>query len=192
VKEMAEYWCSTYNWRKHEAWLNQFPQFTTTIDGTNVHFMHVRSPEPNALPLILTHGWPGSIVEFLGVIEPLSDPRARGGDPADAFHVVVPSLPGYGFSGPTRDTGWDAARMAKAWDRLMKRLAYEGYGAHGGDAGALVTRELGILKPEGLIGVHVLQIFAFYSGDPAEMQGLSDYDGKRCRSSRALRTGRAT
>jgi pimeloyl-ACP methyl ester carboxylesterase len=176
VKEMAEYWRSTYDWRKHEARLNQFPQFTTTIDGTNVHFMHVHSPEPNALPLILTHGWPGSIVEFLDVIEPLSNPRAHGGDPADAFHVVVPSIPGYGFSGPTRDTGWDAARMAKAWDQLMKRLGYEGYGAHGGDAGALITRELGILKPEGLMGVHVLQIFAFPSGDPAEMQGLSDYD----------------
>jgi epoxide hydrolase len=176
VKEMAEYWRSTYDWRKHEARLNQFPQFTTTIDGTNVHFMHVHSPEPNALPLILTHGWPGSIAEFLDVIEPLSNPRAHGGDPADAFHVVVPSIPGYGFSGPTRDTGWDAARMAKAWDQLMKRLGYEGYGAHGGDAGALITRELGILKPEGLMGVHVLQIFAFPSGDPAEMQGLSDYD----------------
>jgi epoxide hydrolase len=173
---MAEYWRSTYDWRKHEARLNQFPQFTTTIDGTNVHFMHVHSPEPNALPLILTHGWPGSIAEFLDVIEPLSNPRAHGGDPADAFHVVVPSIPGYGFSGPTRDTGWDAARMAKAWDQLMKRLGYEGYGAHGGDAGALITRELGILKPEGLMGVHVLQIFAFSSGDPAEMQGLSDYD----------------
>jgi epoxide hydrolase len=176
VKEMAEYWRSTYDWRKHEARLNQFPQFTTTIDGTNVHFMHVHSPEPNALPLILTHGWPSSIVEFLDIIEPLSNPRAHGGDPADAFHVVVPSIPGYGFSGPTRDTGWDAARMAKAWDQLMKRLGYEGYGAHGGDAGALITRELGILKPEGLMGVHVLQIFAFPSGDPAEMQGLSDYD----------------
>jgi epoxide hydrolase len=176
VKEMAEYWRSTYDWRKHEARLNQFPQFTTTIDGANVHFMHVHSPEPNALPLILTHGWPGSIAEFLDVIEPLSNPRAHGGDPADAFHVVVPSIPGYGFSGPTRDTGWDAARMAKAWDQLMKRLGYEGYGAHGGDAGALITRELGILKPEGLMGVHVLQIFAFPSGDPAEMQGLSDYD----------------
>jgi pimeloyl-ACP methyl ester carboxylesterase len=176
VKEMAEYWRSTYDWRKHEARLNQFPQFTTTIGGTNMHFMHVHSPEPNALPLILTHGWPGSIVEFLDVIEPLSNPRAHGGDPADAFHVVVPSIPGYGFSGPTRDTGWDAARMAKAWDQLMKRLGYEGYGAHGGDAGALITRELGILKPEGLMGVHVLQIFAFPSGDPAEMQGLSDYD----------------
>jgi epoxide hydrolase len=116
VKEMAEYWRSTYDWRKHEARLNQFPQFTTTIDGTNVHFMHVHSPEPNALPLILTHGWPGSIAEFIDVIEPLSNPRTHGGDPADAFHVVVPSIPGYGFSGPTRDTGWDAARMAKAWE----------------------------------------------------------------------------
>ena len=138
--------------------------------------MHVKSPEPDALPLILTHGWPGSVAEFLDVIEPLADPRAHGGDPADAFHVVVPSVPGYGFSGPTRETGWDDARTAKAWDQLMKRLGYERYGAHGGDVGATVSRELGILKPDGLVGVHVLQIFAFPSGDPAEMQDLSEYD----------------
>jgi pimeloyl-ACP methyl ester carboxylesterase len=176
VKEMAGYWRTSYDWREHEARLNEFPQFTTTIDGTNVHFLHVISPEPNALPLILTHGWPGSIAEFLDVISPLADPRSHGGDQADAFHVVVPSIPGYGFSGPTQETGWDDARTAKAWDELMKRLGYERYGAHGGDAGALVSRELGILKPGGLVGVHVLQIFAFPSGDPAEMEHLSNYD----------------
>jgi pimeloyl-ACP methyl ester carboxylesterase len=176
MREMAEYWRTGYDWRAHEARLNALPQFTTTIDGANVHFIHVRSPEPDALALVLTHGWPGSVAEFLDVIGPLTDPRAHGGDPSDAFDVVVPSLPGYGFSGPTNQTGWDAARTAKAWDVLMKRLGYRRYGAHGGDVGALVCRELGILKPSGLLGVHVLQIFAFPSGDPAEMENLSEYD----------------
>ena len=176
VKDMTEYWRTSFDWRKQEAVLNEFPQFTTTIDGTNVHFLHVRSPEPNATPLILTHGWPGSVAEFLDVIGPLSDPRSHGGDAADAFDLVIPSIPGYGFSGPTNDTGWDSARIAKAWDTLMQRLGYERYGAHGGDAGALITRELGILKPEGLVGVHVLQIFAFPSGDPDEMARMDEFE----------------
>ena len=176
VNEMTEYWRTSFDWRKQEAVLNEFPQFTTTIDGTNVHFLHVRSPEPNAMPLILTHGWPGSVAEFLDVIGPLTDPVSHGGDAAEAFDLVIPSIPGYGFSGPTNDTGWDSARVAKAWDTLMKRLGYERYGAHGGDAGALITRELGILKPEGLVGVHVLQIFAFPSGDPEEMAKMDDYE----------------
>jgi epoxide hydrolase len=176
VKDMTEHWRSSFDWRKQEAVLNEFPQFTTMIDFTNVHFLHVRSPEPNALPLILTHGWPGSVAEFLDVIGPLSDPRSHGGDAADAFDLVIPSIPGYGFSGPTNDTGWDSARIAKAWDALMKRLGYERYGAHGGDAGALITRELGILKPDGLVGVHVLQIFAFPSGDPEEMARMDEFE----------------
>jgi epoxide hydrolase len=176
VNEMTEFWRTSFDWRKQEAVLNEFPQFTTTIDGTNVHFLHVRSPEPNAMPLILTHGWPGSVAEFLDVIGPLTDPVSHGGDAAEAFDLVIPSIPGYGFSGPTNDTGWDSARVAKAWDTLMKRLGYERYGAHGGDAGALITRELGILKPEGLVGVHVLQIFAFPSGDPEEMARMDDYE----------------
>ncbi len=176
VKEMTEHWRTSFDWRKQEAVLNEFPQFTTTIDGTDVHFLHVRSPEPNAMPLILTHGWPGSVAEFLDVIGPLTDPVSHGGDAADAFDLVIPSIPGYGFSGPTNDTGWDSARVAKAWDTLMKRLGYERYGAHGGDAGALVTRELGILKPEGLVGVHVLQIFAFPSGDPEEMARMDEFE----------------
>jgi epoxide hydrolase len=176
VNEMTELWRTSFDWRKQEAVLNEFPQFTTTIDGTNVHFLHVRSPEPDAMPLILTHGWPGSVAEFLDVIGPLTDPVSHGGDAADAFDLVIPSIPGYGFSGPTHDTGWDSARVAKAWDALMKRLGYERYGAHGGDAGALITRELGILKPEGLVGVHVLQIFAFPSGDPEEMARMDDYE----------------
>jgi len=176
VNEMTELWRSSFDWRKQEAVLNEFPQFTTMIDGTNVHFLHVRSPEPNAMPLILTHGWPGSVAEFLDVIGPLTDPVSHGGDAVEAFDLVIPSIPGYGFSGPTNDTGWDSARVAKAWDTLMKRLGYERYGAHGGDAGALITRELGILKPEGLVGVHVLQIFAFPTGDPEEMAKMDDYE----------------
>lgn len=176
VKEMAEHWRTSFDWRKQEALLNEFSQFTTTIDGTNVHFLHVRSPEPNAMPLILTHGWPGSFAEFLDVIGPLSDPGSHGGDSADAFDLVIPAIPGYGFSGPTRETGWDSARIAKAWDTLMRRLGYERYGAHGGDAGSLITRELGILKPEGLVGVHVLQIFAFPSGDPDEMARMDEFE----------------
>jgi pimeloyl-ACP methyl ester carboxylesterase len=176
VREMAEYWRTSYDWRKHEARLNEFPQFTTTIDGSNVHFLHVRSPESHAMPLILTHGWPGSVAEFLELIGPLADPRSHGGHAVDAFDVVVPSIPGYGFSGPTADTGWDSGRIAGAWDELMRRLGYDRYGAHGGDAGALITRELGILKPPGLAGVHVLQIFAFPSGDPDEMAGLTDFE----------------
>jgi pimeloyl-ACP methyl ester carboxylesterase len=176
VKEMTELWRTSFDWRKQEAVLNEFPQFTTTIDGTDVHFLHVRSPEPNAMPLILTHGWPGSVAEFLDVIGPLTDPVSHGGDAADAFDVVIPSIPGYGFSGPTNETGWDSARVAKAWGALMKRLGHERYGAHGGDAGALITRELGILKPDGLVGVHMLQIFAFPSGDPEEMARMDDFE----------------
>ncbi|MEV4089545.1 epoxide hydrolase, partial [Nonomuraea fuscirosea] len=132
ARELAEYWRTTYDWRAQEAALNAYPQFTTEIDRQTVHFMHVRSPEPDALPLIITHGWPGSIAEFMKVIGPLTDPRAHGGDPADAFHVVAPSLPGFGFSGPTRETGWNLRRVARAWAELMRRLGYDRYGAQGG------------------------------------------------------------
>lgn len=176
VERLAERWRTGYDWRAHEARLNEVPQYTTMIDGQNIHFLHVRSVEPGAVPLLLLHGWPGSVVEFLGMIGPLTDPRAHGGDPSRAFHVVVPSLPGYGFSGPTTEPGWDSARMAKAFASLMSRLGYQRWGAAGGDAGALVGRELGILAPDGLIGLHLLQIFAFPSGDPAEMGRMSDVD----------------
>ena len=176
VRRLAGYWRTGYDWRAHEARLNEIPQFTTTIDGQNIHFLHVRSAEPAALPLLLLHGWPGSVLEFLAMIGPLTDPRAHGGDPSRAFHVVVPSLPGYGFSGPTTEPGWDSARMARAFAALMARLGYDRWGAAGGDAGALVGRELGILAPAGLIGLHLLQIFAFPSGDPAELARLSDAD----------------
>jgi epoxide hydrolase len=173
VKELVQYWRDGYEWRAWEAKLNAYSQFTTTIDGQNFHFLHARSPEPDAIPLILTHGWPNTVVEYLELIGPLSDPRAHGGDPADAFDLVIPHLPGFGFSGPTTETGWDAQRTAKAWAELMKRLGYERYGAHGNDAGAIVAPLQGRLDPDHVIGVHVNQIFSFPSGDPAEFEGLT-------------------
>jgi epoxide hydrolase len=155
VRDLADYWRNAYDWRKHEATLNEIPQFVSEIDGTRVHFLHVRSPEPDAMPLLLTHGWPGSIVEFFDLISPLSDPRAHEGDPADAFHLVIPSVPGFGFSGPTRDKGWNVNRVARAWAELMRRLGYERYAAQGGDMGALITPALGRVAPESVIGIHV-------------------------------------
>jgi pimeloyl-ACP methyl ester carboxylesterase len=155
LRDLADYWRDSYDWRKHEAELNGIPQFTTDIDGQRVHFIHARSPRPDALPLILTHGWPGSVAEFVKVIGPLTDPAAHGGDPADAFHLVIPSLPGFGFSGPTGQTGWDSGRVAKAWTRLMSRLGYDRYGAQGGDLGALVAPELGRAATGQVVGVHV-------------------------------------
>jgi pimeloyl-ACP methyl ester carboxylesterase len=179
LQGLAHYWREDYDWRKHEAELNQYPQFTTTIDGQNVHFLHVRSPEPAALPLIITHGWPGSIVEFLDIIGPLTDPAAHGGDPADAFHVVAPSIPGFGFSGPTHETGWDTARIARTWAELMSRLGYEHYGAQGGDTGAMVSPQLGQIDPDHVVGVHVNSLVTFPSGQPGELDGLSEADQKR-------------
>jgi pimeloyl-ACP methyl ester carboxylesterase len=186
LKELAEYWRTRYDWRKHEATLNEFPQFITTIDGQNIHFLHVRSPEPDALPLIITHGWPGSIVEFLDVIGPLADPRAHGGDPADAFHLVIPSIPGYGFSGPTHDTGWTTSRVAKAWAELMSRLGYERYGAQGGDWGAFVSPELGRIDPDHVVGVHVnAATFGFIPFGPVDPDELATFtDAERSRLER--------
>jgi epoxide hydrolase len=181
VKKLVEYWSDGYDWRKWEAKLNQYPQFHTEIDGQNIHFLHVRSSEPDATPLILTHGWPNTVVEYLALIGPLTDPRAHGGDPADAFHVVIPSLPGFAFSGPTHEKGWNAYRTARAWAALMRRLGYKSYGAHGNDAGAIVAPEQGRLDPEHVIGVHVTQLFSFPSGDPAEFEGLSQEDMEKMR-----------
>jgi pimeloyl-ACP methyl ester carboxylesterase len=155
LRALAEHWRSGYDWRAAERELNAIPQFTTTIDGQNIHFLHVRSAEPDALPLVLTHGWPGSIVEFLDLIGPLTDPAAHGGDPADAFHVVIPALPGFGFSGPVQDGGWTTNRIARAWAELMRRLGYERFAAQGGDIGAGVSAELGRVAPDRVIGVHV-------------------------------------
>ncbi|MFI7153521.1 epoxide hydrolase family protein [Nonomuraea sp. NPDC050022] len=179
LRGLVQRWRDGYDWRAWEAKLNAYPQFTTTIDGQNVHFLHVRSPEPDATPLLLTHGWPTTIVEYLDVIGPLSDPRAHGGDPADAFHLVIPSVPGFGFSGPTTERGWNRYRIAKAWAELMRRLGYERYGAHGNDGGSLISPEVGRNDPEHVIGVHVTQVFSFPSGDPAELADLSEEDQKK-------------
>jgi microsomal epoxide hydrolase len=169
VRDLAEYWRTGYDWRAHERRLNGFPQFTTVIQDQRVHFLHVRSPEPDALPLIMTHGWPGSVVEFTELIGPLTDPRAHGGDPADAFHLVVPSIPGYGFSGPTHERGWDVHRVAVAWDELMTRLGYQRYGAQGGDWGSSISRELGITAPEHVAGVHLNMLIPQGEVDPADL-----------------------
>ncbi|MER5875215.1 MULTISPECIES: epoxide hydrolase [unclassified Streptomyces] len=155
LRELVRYWRHDYNWRAAEARLNTWPQFTTEIDGARLHFAHIRSPEADATPLIITHGWPGSIVEFTDIVGPLTDPRAHGGDPADAFHLVLPSIPGFGLSGPTRDTGWEFTRVAAAFATLMERLGYRRYGAQGGDWGGAVSRELGRAHPDRLIGVHL-------------------------------------
>ncbi|MGW2156732.1 epoxide hydrolase family protein [Nonomuraea sp. NPDC001699] len=173
ARKLAEHWRTTYDWRAAEERLNAFDQFTTHIDGQNVHFLHVRSPEPGALPLIVTHGWPGSVAEFMDVIGPLADPAVHGGDPSDAFHVVVPSIPGFGFSGPTTETGWDLERVARAWAVLMDRLGYHRYGAQGGDSGSVISPMLGRAAPANVVGVHVNGALGFPSGDPAEFQGLT-------------------
>ena len=155
LQELARYWTSEYDWRRGEARLNALPQFTTEIDGVEIHFIHVRSPHEDALPLIMTHGWPGSVVELLDTVGPLTDPTAHGGTPEDAFHLVLPSLPGYGFSGEPAELGWDAGRAARAWAVLMARLGYTRYVAQGGDVGALVTDLMGRQAVEGLVGYHL-------------------------------------
>jgi pimeloyl-ACP methyl ester carboxylesterase len=155
LRELVEYWQHGYDWRAQEAELNTFDQYTTQIDSTTIHFLHVRSAVPGATPLILTHGWPGSIVEFLDVIGPLTDPVGNGGKASDAFHVVIPSVPGFGLSGPTPDVGWDSYRIATAFAELMRRLGYDRYVAQGGDFGAFVAPDLGRVAPDHVIGVHV-------------------------------------
>lgn len=155
LKGLAKYWQTQYDWRDHEAKLNEHPQFITSIEGQNLHFLHVRSPEPNATPLMLIHGWPGSVVEFLNVIGPHSDPRAHGGNLADAFHLVIPSIPGHGFSRPLSAPGWTHHRIAKTFTELMSRLGYQRYGVQGGDAGAFIAPEMGRVDPAHIVGVHV-------------------------------------
>jgi len=155
AQEVASYWLEKYDWRAREALLNRFPQFKTEIDGLEIHFVHVRSPHPDATPLVVTHGWPGSIVEFQKVIEPLTNPTAHGGEAADAFHVVCPSLPGYGFSDKPTRTGWNVQRIAKAWSELMLRLGNKRYAAQGGDWGAAVTTCIGFQDPANCLGIHV-------------------------------------
>jgi pimeloyl-ACP methyl ester carboxylesterase len=155
IQELARYWTTDYDWRACEARLNALPQFKTEIDGVDVHFIHVKSRHEKALPLIITHGWPGSVIELLGLIGPFTDPAAHGGAAEDAFHLVVPSMPGYGFSGEPGEVGWDPGRIAQAWAELMRRLGYTRYVAQGGDQGAWVTDQMGRQAPEGLIGIHM-------------------------------------
>ncbi|MFI6237831.1 epoxide hydrolase family protein [Micromonospora sp. NPDC050784] len=173
VRALVDRWRGEFDWRAVEARLNAHPQFVTEIDGERVHFLHVRSSRPDATALLLTHGWPGSVLEYLDVIAPLTEPT----DPdAPAFHVVIPSLPGFGFSGPTRSAGWNRFRIARAWAELMNRLGYDSYGAVGNDAGSMIAPELARVAPERVLGVHVTQLFSFPSGDPAEFAGLSEAD----------------
>jgi pimeloyl-ACP methyl ester carboxylesterase len=175
MQALASYWGSEYDWRKVEARLNALPQFITEIHGLDIHFIHVRSKHENALPMIVTHGWPGSIIEQMKIIDPLTNPTAHGGNSLDAFHLVIPSIPGYGYSGKPATTGWDVAHIARAWDVLMKRLGYTQYVAQGGDWGALITEQMGVQAPPGLLGIHTNMpgIFpaeidaAAFSGKPA-------------------------
>jgi pimeloyl-ACP methyl ester carboxylesterase len=176
VRALAERWGSTWDWRTHEAALNAWPQVTTTVDGTRLHALHVRSPEADAVPLVLLHGWPGSVVEFLRVLGPLSDPAAHGGDPADAAHLVVPSLPGYGFSGPTPDGGWTPARMARAVAELVRRLGYGRYVVHGGDWGSHVGRDLAAADAAHVAGLHVTMTPGLAGdGDPVAAERAGRY-----------------
>ncbi|MDQ3695920.1 MAG: epoxide hydrolase 1 [Chloroflexota bacterium] len=155
LQDLVAYWRDTYDWRRQEAIVIDLPQFTTTIDGQPIYFIHVRSPEPAALPLLLIHGWPGSVVEFLDLIGPLTNPRAHGGDPADAFHIVIPAVPVFGFSGPAHEAGWNSDRIAAAFAELMRRLGYARYGAQGGDLGAVIAPAIGRADADHVVGVHV-------------------------------------
>ncbi len=177
VQAAVDHWRHHYDWRAREAAMNRWPQFLTEAEGEQVHFLHVRSPHEDAVPMLLTHGWPGSFVEFLDVIGPLTDPEAHGGSAADAFHVVVPSMPGYGFSGPTRTPGFDSRRVASALADVMTQLGYDRFVAQGGDWGAVVTRWLGLDHASRLIGLHVNMMFAFPAkDDPNSMDGVTEAD----------------
>lgn len=176
LRDMVGHWRTSFDWRAQEARMNEFPHFLTEIDGQTVHFLHVRSAHEHATPIVLTHTYPGSFIDFLDMIGPLTDPEAHGGSAEDAFHVVVPSLPGIGFSTPVTEGGWTMARVARTWDTLMRGLGYDSYGAHGSDSGAMVSRELAMLNPEGFLGAHVLQLFSFPSGDAAEFEKMTPQD----------------
>src|SRR5687768_3551472 len=184
LRELARYWTTEYDWRKFEARLNALPQFTTEIDGVKIHFIHVRSRHEHALPLIMTHGWPGSVSELLETVGPLTDPTRYGGTPGDAFHLVLPSLPGYGFSSEPTELGWDSGRIARAWAELMTRLGYTRYVAQGGDVGANVTDAMGRQAPQGLIGIHL----SLLSG----ALGIADKLPAKSEQERAAHTALAT
>jgi pimeloyl-ACP methyl ester carboxylesterase len=187
LRRLVDHWLRSYDWRAWEAKLNEFPQFITEIDEQNIHFLHVRSAEPGAIPLILTHGWPGSIVEFMNVIGLLTDPRAHGADRTDAFDVVAPSVPGFGFSIPVTSPGWNHRRIAQAWAELMARLGYDRYGAQGGDTGKVVSPELGRVAGEHVIGVHINGGLSFPTGDPADFEGLTEVEQARLAAAERLR-----
>lgn len=171
LRAMVERW-QDFDWRAVEARLNAYDGFVTEVDGQRIHFLHVRSKHADATPLLLAHTYPGSQLDFLDMIDPLVDPEAHGGRAEDAFHLVIPSMPGFGFSTPVVDTGWTMKRVAAAYDVLMRRLGYDSYGVHGSDGGAMVGRELAVANPEGFRGAHVLHLFSFPSGDPAEFEGF--------------------
>lgn len=171
LRSMVAQW-QDIDWRAVEARLNAYDNFVTDVDGQRIHFLHVRSQHADATPLLLAHTYPGSVLDFLDMIEPLVDPEAHGGRAEDAFHLVIPSMPGFGWSTPVADTGWTMKRVAAAYDELMRRLGYDAYGVHGSDGGAMVGRELAVLDPEGFRGAHVLHLFSFPSGDPAEFEGF--------------------
>ena len=179
LKEIADYWRTGYDWRAQEAAVNRHPQYLTTVDGQNLHFLHVLSPEPGATPLVLLHGWPGGVVDFLDVIGPLSDPRSHGGDPADAFHLVIPSLPGFGFSTPLAGPGMNVGRMAGILVTLMARLGYDRYGVHGYDWGSWVGARVGRRDPDRVIGVHLTAMVTLPVGAEGEMDDLSEIEQRR-------------
>lgn len=187
IQELARYWADEYDWRKVEAKINAVPNFITEIDGLDIHFIHVRSKHEDALPIVIAHGWPGSIFEQMKLIEPLTNPTAFGGSASDAFHVIIPSMPGYGFSGKPTTTGWDPKRIARAYGELMTRLGYTNYVAHGGDWGSIVVDFMGVQEPQGLIGLHTNMAgvippdadAAIWSGNPLP-SGLSDEEKKAC------------
>ncbi len=169
LRELVRYWANDYDWRAQEARINSHPQYLTEIDGVDIHFLHVRSANPDAFPLLLTHGWPGTFVEYLPVLDLLGD----------TFHLVVPSIPGFGFSGPVTESGWDMHRVAQAWVELMRRLGYERYGAAGSDGGSMISPIVGRLAPDAVSAVHVAQVFSYPSGDPAEFEGFGDEEYRR-------------
>jgi epoxide hydrolase len=173
VRALAEHWLERFDWRALEAKLNSYPQFVTEIEGEDIHFLHIKSSRADAMPVVLSHGWPGSVLEYLDVIAPLTEPESAD---TPAFHLVIPSLPGFGFSGPTRSTGWGRDRTAKAWVELMSRLGYERYGAIGNDGGSMISPEIGRIDPNHVVGVHVTQLFSFPTGDPSEFEGMSEED----------------
>jgi microsomal epoxide hydrolase len=177
LKDLAEYWATDYDWRAAEADVNRYPQFITEIDGASIHFLHVTSPDPNAIPVLITHGWPGSVIEYTHLIRELTRPAPGNG--TAAMHLVIPSLPGHGFSGPVPEAGWDVRRVAAAWAELMRRLGYQRYAVAGGDWGTMISLEVARLAPRAVLGAHVSAVHTMPSGDPAEIEALSPSDKSR-------------